>query len=306
MNTISVNSAQENRNLETIMESLEECFIQISDLIRDQDSISLESVDDVTNISGDTVKQLDLLSNTIIKEALQKCSLVRAIGSEEESELVYTENTEAPYLVCYDPLDGSSNIGVNITTGTIFGVYKYDSDGKISSGRDVVLAGYCLYGGSTQCVVANSENCSMFQLNPREKKFNCVKHDISIPNKGNIYSINESNKYDWIDARYYKVVNSFIGDKYTARWVGSLVADAHRTILKGGFFAYPGNIKNLSGKIRLLYEAYPFAFIFEKAGGVSSDGETRLLDIPFPSEKIHQKTPIILAGKSEFEKFTNL
>ena len=306
MTTVLENSTRENQNLETIMECLEKCFIQISELIRDQDSISLESVDDATNISGDTVKQLDLLSNTIIKNALKKCSLVRAIGSEEESDLVCTENIEAPYLVCYDPLDGSSNIGVNITTGTIFGVYKYDSNGKIGSGRDTVLAGYCLYGGSTQCIVANNETCSMYQLSVRENKFKCVNNNVLIPNKGNIYSINESNKYDWIDPRYYKVVNSFIGDKYTTRWVGSLVADAHRTILKGGFFAYPGNIKNLAGKIRLLYEAYPFAFIFEKAGGVSSDGETRLLDVPFPSEKIHQKTPIILSGKSEFERFANL
>ena len=299
-----MDNTNESKHVETLLNHLEKCFIKISELIKDTDSLSLECINEHVNISGDTVKKLDILSNIIIKKELEKCVLIRNIGSEEESELVTTKHANAPYLVCYDPLDGSSNIGVNITTGTIFAVYKYDSDGEISSGRNIILSGYCLYGGSTQCVIATNERCAMYQLNPKEKFFKCINPKLTMPVMGTIYAINESNKFSWIDPRYCTVVNKFISKGYTARWVASLVADAHRTIIKGGFFAYPGNKKNLSGKIRLLYEAYPFAFIFEKVGGVSSNGELNLLDVPFPKTNIHAKTPIILAGKSEFDTFT--
>ena len=271
-------------------------------MIRDKDSISLENIDDEINESGDHVKKLDILSNIILKKKLSQCSSIRAIGSEEEPDIVYTQNTNAPYLVCFDPLDGSSNIGVNITTGTIFAIYKYNNENKIGSGHNIVSAGYCLYGGATQYVLANSEKCSFYQYSICEKKFNCINSNLIIKDKGSIYSINESNQECWLDKRYNKVIKTFIQTGYSARWVGSLVADAHRTLIKGGFFAYPGNSKNINGKIRLLYEAYPFAYIFEKAGGFATNGRQRLLDIPFP-DNVHEKTPIILSGKVEMNTF---
>ena len=125
---------------------------------------------------------------------------------------------------------------------------------------------------------------------------------MKLKEKGNIYSINEANKHIWCDKRFVPFIDSRIKENYSTRWVGSLVADAHRTLIKGGFFAYPANEKNKDGKIRLLYEAYPFAHIFEVAGGFGSNGEEQLLDIPFP-KNIHQKTPIILSSNSEFTKF---
>lgn len=287
-----------------IVSILEKSFIQISSLIRENNSLNLGNVTNNNNISGDNVKRLDLQSNQILKENLSKCKQVRCIGSEEEPEFCYTDFTEAPYLVCYDPLDGSSNIDVNITTGTIFAVYQYQNN-SIKNGRNLIMAGYCLYGGATQYVIAHQKKVSMFQYSEQNKNFVLINDEVKIKKKGNIYSINESNKYCWNDLKYQKIVNYFIRNNYTTRWVASLVADAHRTIIKGGFFSYPGNLKNPNGKIRLIYEAYPFAYIFELAGGKSSDGNICLLDIPFP-QKLHQKTPIVLGGEYEMKAFENI
>ena len=257
------------------------------------------------NASGDDVKTIDIMSNDIMKETLSKCALIRTIGSEEEEEFHSTKFTGAPYLICYDPLDGSSNIDVNITTGTIFSVYAYDANGKIADGRSIVMSGYCLYGGATQYVLSFNNNLSFYQYSVQEKSFYLLKDNLKMKEKGAIYSLNESNKKAWTDARFNNIIDLFIEQKYGARWVGSLVADAHRTLIKGGFFAYPGNRKDPEGKIRLLYEAYPFAHIFHTAGGFSSDGVKSILDVPFP-DKIHQKTPIVLCGKYEHDLFVNM
>ena len=288
-----------------IIKLLEKGFIQISDLIRNENSLQLSHLTESNNNSGDDVKKLDIVSNDILKDILKECSLVRKVGSEEEDELFETKFVDAPYLVCYDPLDGSSNIDVNITTGTIFCIYKYEEDGSIKNGHNIIASGYCLYGGATQYMMAYEDKLSFYQYSNISQKFYLLNDNLRIKTKGPIYSLNESNKNIWLDTRFEKLINKFIEEKYNARWVGSLVADAHRTIIKGGFFSYPGNIKDKNGKIRLLYEAYPFAYIFHVGGGFSSNGEKNILDIPFP-EKIHQKTSIILCGKYENEIFLNI
>ena len=288
-----------------IMASLEKCFIHISELIRETNSVKLGSLANIHNTSGDDVKTIDVMSNDIMKETLSKCVLIRTIGSEEEDDFHYTKFTDAPYLICYDPLDGSSNIDVNITTGTIFSVYAYNKNGKIADGNSIVMSGYCLYGGATQYVLSFNNNLSFYQYSTQDKMFYLLKDRLKIKEKGAIYSLNESNKKAWTDARFNKIIDLFIEQKYGARWVGSLVADAHRTLMKGGFFAYPGNSKDPEGKIRLLYEAYPFAHIFHNAGGFSSNGVRSILDVPFP-DKIHQKTPIVLCGKYEHDLFVNM
>ena len=281
---------------------LEKSFLEIANLMRNQNTLDLGDYMNEYNFSGDDVKQLDLMSNVILKTNLKKCNKVRCIGSEEDEELHYTKHEDAPYLICFDPLDGSTNIDVNITTGTIFAIYKYDNNNEIKNGRNIIISGYSLYGASTQYLIAYNNKLSMYQYVPSENMFVCNKTDMKIKEKGNIYSINEANKHMWCDKRFNSFIESCINDGYTTRWVGSLVADAHRTLIKGGFFAYPANNKNTSGKIRLLYEAYPFAHIFETAGGYGSNGEEQLLDVPFP-ENIHQKTPIILSSNSEFTQF---
>ena len=288
-----------------IIKLLEKGFIQISDLIRNENSLQLSHLTESNNNSGDDVKKLDIVSNDILKDILKECSLVRKVGSEEEDELFETKFVDAPYLVCYDPLDGSSNIDVNITTGTIFCIYKYEEDGSIKNGHNIIASGYCLYGGATQYMMAYEDKLSFYQYSNISQKFYLLNDNLRIKTKGPIYSLNEANKNIWLDSRFEKLINKFIEEKYNARWVGSLVADAHRTIIKGGFFSYPANTKDKNGKIRLLYEAYPFAYIFHVGGGFSSNGEKNILDIPFP-EKIHQKTSIILCGKYENEIFLNI
>lgn len=288
-----------------VLQILEKGFIEIASLIRDQNSLVLSNQQSSSNQSGDDVKKLDILANDLLKDLLQTCPQVRTIGSEEEDNLIYTPHTEAPYLVCFDPLDGSSNIDVNITTGTIFAIYKYNEDGTITNGHNIVMAGYCLYGGATQYIVASSEKLQFFQYQCETEEFQCIKDKMNISNKGKIYSINESNKNKWLDTRYQQFIDQCIEKKYSARWVGSLVADGHRTIIKGGFFAYPANSKDTSGKIRLLYEAYPFAFLFHVGGGKASNGSINLLDVPFP-ENIHQKTPIILASSEDMNMFQEI
>jgi fructose-1,6-bisphosphatase I len=291
--------------MEKIIEQLKVACIDISNLIKDGDPDSLGSYTEVTNKTGDSVKLIDHLSNTIMIDALKECPEVRSLVSEEEDDIVVLNET-GKYMVCFDPLDGSSNVEVNITTGSIFGVYEY-KDGIIENGHNIVLAGYTLYSGSTQLVLC-SDICEYYTLVKGKFKF---LREIKLPSSGPYYSINESNKHKWIDPRYSKVIEKFIEQKKSARWVGSLVADAHRTLLKGGFFAYPVDTKNMTqsnptkgGKIRLLYEAYVFAYIFESLGGYSTDGKQSILDIPFPKD-IHMKVGITLASPEEYNTFIN-
>ena len=284
-----------------IVDILKKCFIEISDLIKNKNSLDLGNVIyDQYNISGDNIKKLDDIANEILKTNLQNCELVRSIGSEEEQTLINTQYYNAPYLVCYDPLDGSSNIDVNITVGTIFAIYQYKNN-QIQNGRNIVMSGYCLYGGSTQMILSFNNNINIYQL--INNQFQLVKENQTCNKRGKIYSINESNKNIWLDKRFNILINKLIEQNYTTRWVASLVADAHRTLIKGGFFAYPANEKNKCGKIRLLYEAYPFAYIFETANGIASNGQISLLDIDFPKHNIHQKTPIILSSQYEYDTF---
>jgi len=287
--------------MENIIYTLKNSCIKISKLIRDSSSAELDSLSYIYNFSGDDVKQLDVMANKILKKDLLELPEIRTIGSEEEDKLIY-KNNDGLFMVCFDPLDGSSNIGVNITTGTIFAIYKYDN-GMIQNGRNIVSAGYCLYGGSTQFILATKNIVKIYQL--INNHFNLISDKINIRGIGSIYSINESNKNIWLDKRYQKLVNDLINKNYTTRWIASLVADAHRTLIKGGIFCYPGNINHPDGKIRLLYEAYPMAYIFEQANGYSSNGKISLLDVNFP-DNVHQKTPIILSSKFEFDIFNSL
>ena len=284
--------------MESIINCLKKSFIEISYIIENNKNNTLFELIEKSNKSGDSVKKLDIVSNNILKKNLISEKEIKYIGSEEDDELILI-NKNGQYLLCFDPLDGSSNIDVNVTVGTIFALYKYDNN-KIKNGHNIVMAGYCLYGGSTQLILS-IDTIDIYQLDKCSKIFNPIFKNWKIPYKGPYYSINESNK-NIMNKNYMELVDKFIKDNYSARWIGSLVADAHRTLIKGGFFAYPENKKNKNGKLRLLYEAYPMAYIFKFANGYSSNGVSSILDIPFP-ENIHQKTPLILSSKSEFSVF---
>ena len=286
--------------MDEILVNLKYSCYEISKLMRETDPIRLSKITNDNNKSGDDVKKLDILSNEILKKNLLKCKNIRMIGSEEEDEFIYTENEDGDYLVCFDPLDGSSNIDSNITVGTIFVIYSIKKG--LYDGNSIVCSGYCLYGSSTQLIIGTNK-IEMYLL--KDSKFILIEDNLKIKEKGNMYSINESNKNKWIGDFDKKLINNLIDKNYTSRWVGSMVTDCHRTLIKGGIFGYPKNKKDTNGKIRVLYEAYPLAYIFKLAGGDSSDGEKNILDIKFP-KNIHQKTAVYLGSQYEMNIFKEL
>lgn len=276
-----------------IIEAIKIGCKRIANYMKITNSAKLSKTTNDSNNSGDCIKEIDEFANTVLKNELLKIDEVCMIGSEEEETIIKTEFVCGKYLVCYDPLDGSSNVDSNITTGTIFAIY--DMSTELIDGHNVVCAGYCLYGSATQFIVA-TDKVMMYQL--ISDSFERITSNLMIKDKGNIYSINESNKYTWMTNSVSGLINKLIGQGYSSRWIGSMVTDCHRTLIKGGIFAYPVNYKNKDGKIRLLYEAYPFAYIFKIAGGVSSNGKQSILDIEFPKNP-HQKTGVFLGGPYE-------
>ena len=283
--------------MDNIIDQIKLSCSQISILINEQNSITLGNKTNNINKSNDIVKKIDLLANDILKNNFKKCDNVSYIASEED-DIILKNNDNGEYLVCFDPLDGSSNISVNITTGTIFGIYKFNKLNKVN----IICSGYCLYGACTQLVIC-TDKIKLYQL--LSNHFKLIKDDLKIPNKGKTLSINHCNKYLCYDKRYNQLFKNLSALGYSSRYVGSLVADAHRTLLKGGFFAYPGNIKNPNGKIRLFYEALPFYHIFKTSGGIATNGLKKFND-EYVLQDIHQRTPIILSSNYEYDLFSKL
>jgi fructose-1,6-bisphosphatase I len=271
------------------------------------------------NVQGEKVQKLDQEANETLMRVLARRHHCAAAASEEEETIrVLSSDPQAGYLVLFDPLDGSSNIDVNISIGTIFAVLSRgdaDSHGPVSEaeflkpGRELLAAGYVIYGSSTMFVISLGEGVHGFTYDPTVGEFMLSHENIRVPERGKTYSINEGNACRWTDEvkswnRWVKEDDPASNRPYGQRYVGTLVADAHRTLLRGGVFAYPADLKNKSGKLRLLYEANPFAFLFEAAGGAASDGSRRILDIE-PTE-LHQRVPLVLGSKhdvADFERF---
>jgi fructose-1,6-bisphosphatase I len=261
------------------------------------------------NSYGEDVKKLDVYANEQFIAALGAGGETCAIASEENEDLVpvTTEvSKNAKYLVCVDPLDGSSNIDVNVSIGTIFSIYRRVSvDGELSAkdflqmGTTQVAAGYIIYGSATMLVYTTGRGVNGFTLDPSIGEF-CLSHpDMICPRAGNIYSINEGNYVHFPEGvkRYIKYCQEDdLSTKrpYSSRYIGSLVADFHRNLLKGGIFIYPSTAKSPEGKLRLLYECNPLAFIIEQAGGKASDGTRRILDVT--PTALHQRTPLFIGS----------
>lgn len=262
------------------------------------------------NVHGETQQKLDLFSNEQMINALDPTGKVCAMASEEIEDAipVSDKSLEGKYVVVFDPLDGSSNIDVNVSIGTIFGIYKRLEDDNclnslLQKGKELVCAGYVIYGSSTMFVYTTGNGVNGFTLDPSVGEFLLSHRDIKIPEYGKIYSINESNYDKWPKGiqEYVKFIRNHNEREYTARWIGSFVADFHRNLLKGGVFLYPENTKNPRGKLRLLYEANPMSFIVEQAGGISTDGKQRILDIQPAS--LHERVPLIIGSKYEVEMY---
>lgn len=269
-----------------------------------------------TNVQGEDVKKLDVLANNQFTGVLRHGISCAGIGSEELDDIVIFDDEKsnhAKYVCLFDPLDGSSNIDVNVSIGTIFSVYRRVSPlGKpatredfLQEGSKQVVAGYVIYGSSTMLVYATRRGVNGFTLDPSIGEFSLSHPGIRCPKQGKIYSVNHGNffQYDgkvqrYIDACQKKDKTN--GGPYTQRYIGSMVADVHRNLIKGGIFMYPGTTAKPNGKLRLLYECNPFAFIVEMAGGKATDGRQRILDIK-PSE-LHQRTPLFIGSRGMVEE----
>lgn len=260
-----------------------------------------------TNVQGEEQQKLDVIANIRFMRALSKGGEVCAIVSEEEDAVVDLQNNSGKYVVAIDPLDGSSNIDVNISIGTIFSIYRRKSplgspiqlEDIMQPGREQVAAGYVLYGSSTMLVYTTGCGVNGFTYENSLGEFFLSHPDIQAPKSGNIYSINEGLQLEW-EKGIAAYVQSCKEQKMQSRYIGSLVADFHRNLLKGGIYLYPATQKNPSGKLRLLYEANALAFIIEQAGGKASDGQQRILDIQ--PESLHQRTPLLIGSSKMVEE----
>jgi fructose-1,6-bisphosphatase I len=305
-------------NLFIVIKAILDSCIEIEDKITNSAFENLHGeINNSLNYSGDIQKKLDVISNDILIQNLKNTDLCGIILSEENNEAIIN-NIDGKYTVTFDPLDGSSNIDCNCCIGTIFSIYENlgidkNIDEKIlRNGRDIICAGYVLYGPSCELVITlgNNNGVQKFTLDKRiEKKIFKFTGNIDISNKNKkIYSINESNYENWFDdMKSYIQKYKIKGTKYTQRYIGSMVADVHRTLLYGGMFCYPSDKKNENGKLRLLYECFPMSKLIEEAGGesiVAKNSIIKILDI-FPLE-IHQKTSILLGNKQEIQKYKDI
>ena len=252
------------------------------------------------NASKDEVIKLDRYSNDLLIEILSSSGQVHAVASEELEDIHTIEKHDGEYAVFLDPLDGSSNTDVNVTVGTIFSIY-HKGKAILQPGKNQVAAGYILYGTSVMFVYTCGNGVNGFTLDPAIGSFLLSHPDIKIPKQGNIYSINEGNFNLW-DEKLKRYIQSLKEDKpYKSRYIASMVADVHRTLLKGGIFLYPKDEKNPQGKLRLLFEVNPLSFIMQQAGGLATvDGVDPLEITP---TALHQRVPIVLGSHDEVKKY---
>lgn len=271
-----------------------------------------------SNVSGDEVKKLDIFAHETLLKAMDHGGHFCVMASEEDEDIIHLPPHQkiGKYVLLFDPLDGSSNIDANVSIGTIFSIYKRVTPGDgpgtledcLQPGYEQEVAGYILYGSSTVFVYTAGHGVYGFTLDPAFGEFLLSHDDIKIPKHGRIYSVNEGNYFSWPkglkDYIKYLQANKFNGKPYQARYIGSMVADVHRTLLYGGIFMYPGDTRNEKGKLRLVYECNPMAFIVEAAGGRATDGKKRILEkVP---ESLHERIPVFIGSEEDVllvEKF---
>jgi len=274
------------------------------------------------NVQGEDVKKLDVFANTQFVGVLKHGISCAGVGSEEMDDIMIFNDeisNKSKYVCLFDPLDGSSNIDVNVSIGTIFSVFRRVSElGKpatiddfLQRGEKQVAAGYVIYGSSTMLVYATRRGVNGFTLDQAIGEFTLSHPDIKCPDAGKIYSVNQGNYYKF-DEKIQQYINACQqkqksdGGPYTQRYIGSMVADVHRNLIKGGIFMYPGTTDKPNGKLRLLYECNPFAFIVERAGGRATNGSGRILEVQ--PTALHQRSPFFIGSKSmmdELDRYTS-
>lgn len=259
-----------------------------------------------TNVQGEAVKKMDLYANQVFISAFEQSGLVCRLASEEMEKPYYIpENCPiGRYTLLYDPLDGSSNLDININVGSIFAVRQQEGDDLDGTAQDLlqnghkqIAAGYILYGPSTVLVYSIGKGVHAFTLDPSLGEFILTHENIQVPQHGSVYSVNEGNFWQWEEPmrEFTRYVHQHEG--YTARYSGALVGDFHRILFQGGVFLYPGTDKKPDGKLRLLYESAPLAYLVEQAGGRATTGTQEILDV-IP-DRIHQRTPLIIGSPDD-------
>lgn len=270
------------------------------------------------NVQGEEQKKLDVLANDLLLDALAKNSHCAGVASEELDDAT-PANADGSLLVLFDPLDGSSNIDINMAVGTIFSILPYQRQGQVSensdflqAGNQQLAAGYLLYGTSTVLALTIADNVVMFSLDPDTNEYVLIEENVTIDADTSEYAINASNYRYW-RAPMQQYIDELIAGKtgvrgrdFNTRWVAAMVGDVHRILCRGGLFTYPFDTKyaNKAGKLRLMYEANPMSLLIERAGGAATDAVNRILDIA-PTD-IHQRVPVVLGSKNEVEYVKNL
>ncbi|KAI3626951.1 FBP1 [Malassezia furfur] len=296
-----------------LLNSLQTTCKVIENLVRKARLNNMTGVAGAQNVQGEDQKKLDVISNEVMVNALVASGQSAVLVSEEEEEAIIVSDRRSAetgkYCLVFDPLDGSSNIDAGVNVGTIFGIYQVQpgSTGSVKDvlrpGREMVAAGYCMYGSSANIVLSTGTGVDGFTLDNSIGEFILTHPKIQIPPRGKIYSINEGNAmyYHSPITKYLESIKFPEPPKkpYSARYIGSMVADVHRTLLYGGIFCYPADKKSTKGKLRMLYEAFPMAFLAEQAGGLATTGEKRVLDVEPTS--IHERCPIFLGSKEDVQ-----
>lgn len=309
------NSSDAKGNLSILLGSISVACKFVSSAVRKAGLAGLLGMAGSENVQGEDQKKLDVLANEVFINMLAKSGQCAVIVSEENDDpIIIEEAYRGQYCVVMDPLDGSSNIDCGVSIGTIFGIYRVQpgSSGSVEDvlrpGKEMVAAGYCMYGSNCSMVMSVGSGSNVFTLDPSIGEFVLTASNIQIPPRGKIFSINEGNESFWLPE-----VSKYIHEcKYppdnrppkSLRYVGSMVADVHRTLLYGGIFLYPADEKTKYGKLRLLYECFPMAYLVEQAGGLATTGTENILDIM--PRQIHERKPIFLGSKEDVRRIETL
>lgn len=296
-------------DLTQLLNSIQTAVKAVSSAVRKAGIAKMYGFAGETNVQGEEVKKLDILSNELFINMLASSFTTCLLISEENETMIEIETEkQGKYIVCFDPLDGSSNIDCLVSIGSIFAIYKKLVPDKstpglqdaLQPGNKLVAAGYALYGSATMMVLSLGQGVNGFMLDPAIGEFILTESNMQIPTRGKIYSINEGYSHLW-DNAVQEYVNSKkdpkLGKPYGARYVGSMVADVHRTLKYGGIFMYPATTDSPRGKLRLLYECNPMAYIITQAGGLATTGKIPILDVM--PETIHQRAPIFLGSRAD-------
>jgi fructose-1,6-bisphosphatase I len=305
--------AQVDPQLVSVVDSITTTCKNIAERLRGGALSGLYGSAEQENIQGEVQKKLDVISNDLLKQALLANRSVAGIASEEEDDAI-AGNVEGQYLVTFDPLDGSSNIDINVTVGTIFSVLalpedctKVTTDTFLQAGRKQIAAGYVLYGPSVILAITTGNGVAMYNLGA-DGDFYQTEDQVQVPESTEEFAINMSNQRFW-QAPMKTYVNDLLlgeegplGKRFNMRWIASMVAEVHRILIRGGIFMYPYDSRDPSkaGKLRLMYEGNPMSFLIEQAGGASSNTYQPIMDVE--PHHIHQRVPVILGSKQEVER----